>query len=93
MKAKKITSLSGAPSQELVPLTDHLYTDFSIELLEERLETDPLLLSGLFDQITPFCDMCKSDGFTCNDVNCTGCYGNNEEICSCKAANADCFKM
>ena len=92
MKAKKITSLSGAPSQELVPLTDHLYTDFSIELLEERLETDPLLLSGLFDQITPFCDMCKSGGFSCNP-NCTGCYGVNVEPCGCNAVDLDCFKL
>lgn len=86
MKTKKSTALSGTASHELVPLTDHLYTDFSIEVLEERLETDPLLLSGLFDQITPFCVACKSSDLGCF---CDGIY---EPACRTDI-DVDCFKM
>ena len=64
------------PSQtELVPLVDKLYTDFSIEVLEERLETDPLLLSGLFDEFTPHCGQCKKSELSCS----SNCGQNNRE--------------
>lgn len=33
---------------EMISLNDDLLTDFMVKGLEERLETDPLMLSGLF---------------------------------------------
>lgn len=33
---------------EMISLNDDLLTDFVVEGLEERLETDPLMLSGLY---------------------------------------------
>ena len=32
----------------LTPLNEKLYSEFSLQELEERLETDPLLLSSFF---------------------------------------------
>ncbi len=34
---------------ELVSLNDKLYDEFYLQELEERLETDPLLIGGLLD--------------------------------------------
>lgn len=33
---------------EMISLNDDLLTDFLVEGLEERLETDPLMLGGLY---------------------------------------------
>ncbi|WP_281671066.1 hypothetical protein [Rikenella microfusus] len=95
MKKNTIDQENAAIS-ELLPLTDKLYTDFSIEVLEQRLETDPLLLSGLFEEITPYCAQCKKSDLDCSE-NCVRCnkasYGNT---CKCKITDADididCFK-
>lgn len=96
MRTKKMSAKSAiAENLELVPLTDKLYTDFSIEALEERLETDPLLLSGLFDEITPFCAQCKKSDLTCDGTNCVTCYqGTYNDVCKCKSVDTDleCYK-
>ena len=79
---------------ELVPLVDKLYTDFSIEVLEERLETDPLMLSGLFDEITPYCLQCKKSELDCTS-NCAQCNrATYWDPCNCNSVDADieCFK-
>ena len=39
---------SDAGSKEIVTLNDGLVNEFSIEELESRLETDPLMLSQIF---------------------------------------------
>lgn len=82
-------------TNDLVPLNSKLFSDFSIEVLEERLETDPLMLSGLFDEIVPFCVQCKrsdlSCGTNCPDVYCAQTYNTP---CTCDAVDidAECFK-
>lgn len=94
MKKKPTLPLRHNESEDLVPLTDKLYTEFSIEVLEERLETDPLLLAGLFNEIMPFCNQCKRGGFDCHDF-CPNCYGAGStynDICTCNTINAECFK-
>ena len=97
MRTKKLSTKSAiAENLELVPLTDKLYTDFSIEALEERLETAPLLLSGLFDEITPFCVQCKkTTNLTCEGINCITCYqAVYNDVCKCKSVDTDleCYK-
>lgn len=103
MKKKEQEDARQTPSQtELVPLVDKLYTDFSIEALEERLETDPLMLTGLFEEITPYCLQCKKGGLTCSgdDSNCARCNGPGavyNDSCNCNSvdvdADVDCFKL
>ena len=81
---------------ELVPLVDKLYTDFSIEVLEERLETDPLMLSGLFDEITPYCLQCKKSELNDCSTNCAQCNrASYSDPCNCNSVNMDveCFKF
>ena len=100
MAHKERRDTQQTPTQtELVPLVDKLYTDFSIEVLEERLETDPLMLSGLFDEITPYCLQCKKSDLTCNGDggNCARCNGPGAEYndsCICNSVDADieCYK-
>lgn len=96
MKKKPTSPLRHNESEDLVPLTDKLYTEFSIEILEERLETDPLLLTGLFNEIVPFCATCKRGGFECDDY-CQSCHGPGStynDTCTCNTVDADaeCFK-
>lgn len=102
MKKNSTLPLQHNESADLVPLTDKLYTEFSIEVLEERLETDPLMLTGLFNEVTPFCVQCKKDSdFRCQPTYCTGCYGDGNctcngghDTCTCNTVDADveCFK-
>lgn len=37
---------------ELVPMNDTLYDEYYVNELEERLETDPLMVGGLVDFLT-----------------------------------------
>lgn len=37
------------PSEELISLNEELHTEFSIQELEQRLETDPLMFANLMD--------------------------------------------
>lgn len=98
MKKKNASPRPFDEQSDLVSLTDKLYTEFSIEVLEERLETDPLMLSGLFNEITPFCDQCKKGNFDC-DTFCSSCHGTNVcachgkyVSCTCHTAHAECYK-
>ena len=81
MKKKIKPSVSAdAERKEMIPLNTHLVSDFSIEELEERLETDPLMLSEVFgitandggDNIEPLC-ACKKLS-SCPELAC-GCRG------------------
>lgn len=47
------------PNNDLEPLNGGLYTEFSVQELEQRLETDPLIFSALFD---------ARSGFECPDL-------------------------
>lgn len=80
--------------EDLVPLNSKLFNDFSIEVLEERLETDPLMLSGLFDEIVPFCDQCKNGDLSCPNTNCADTYCSQTYTCTCDTVDTDleCFK-
>lgn len=73
---KKINSVvpTGTQSEEMTSLNNHLFSEFSIEELEARLETDPLMLSQIFgitvsdDSTAKAADMCPnltSCEFTC----------------------------
>jgi hypothetical protein len=74
---------------KLISMNEKLYSDFSIEELEQRLETDPLLLGGLFDTMgwCIFVNNCTCDGTTnctCNVIgaNCTCDGGSTYNSCS-----------
>lgn len=90
MKKKTKTPVSAdTERKEMIPLNAHLVSDFSIEELEERLETDPLMLSQVFgittndggNNIEPLC-ACKKLS-SCPELACI-CRGGYQEppICS-----------
>lgn len=58
---------------EMVSLNETINQEFFVEQLEERLETDPLAVGGLFDLFTQ--NQIAADGF-CGD------YTNGEVKCS-----------
>ncbi len=49
MKKKRKVFFEAKEEEEMIPLNQNLFNEFSIQELEERLETDPLLLSNLFN--------------------------------------------
>lgn len=102
MSKKSTSSSHSEENKGLVPLNARLYTEFSIETLEERLETDPIALAGLFDEIMPLCVTCKKSDFDCanysycecDGVYCT-CYNEGyTDPCNCNSVDTDieCFK-
>lgn len=56
---------------ELMPLNENLYNEFSLEKLEERLETDPLVIGDLIGEqdvdSTTFCLFQTCVGKDCNE--------------------------
>lgn len=76
----KINSVVSLDTQrgEMTSLNSHLLSEFSIEELETRMETDPLMLSQIFgitvndcnDSIRPLC-FCRGSLETCGEVSCT----------------------
>ena len=70
----------------LTPLNEKLYSEFSLQELEERLETDPLLLSSfLGDDLVRGCNCKKQcDQCTCNNgaTICAPHCPNNEGLCT-----------
>lgn len=71
------------PQEELVSLNDNLRSEYSVRELEQRLETDPLLLSGLLSDIMPLCD-CKK-GYICIHIEVCTCNTEVQKPCTCKA--------
>ena len=63
-------------TEEMVSLNEAANQDFFVEQLEERLETDPLIVGGLFDLIqqdqiqTRTDDWCVVNSRTCGENNC-----------------------
>lgn len=62
---------------ELVSLNDELYDNFFVQELEERLETDPLMIGGMLDLVNQqdasaaagFCFIqCSSEQNICSPV-------------------------
>ena len=86
---RKINSVVSAdtPSEEMTSLNSHLLSEFSIEELEARLETDPLMLSQIFgitvngdnDSIEPLCGCRKLE--KCPVLECIG-RGGKSSPCS-----------
>lgn len=65
---------------ELIPMNEKLITGFSIEELEQRLETDPLMFGALFDSL----GWCLFNNCTCDGAtNCT-CHG-GATVCTCNS--------
>ena len=55
--------------EEMLPLNEQLFTVYSVEELEQRLETDPMFLTNLFggEPVSPSEGCCL---FACNDNYC-----------------------
>lgn len=71
---KKQLTKTASPTAELISLTDKLYSEFAVNELEERLETDPLLLVNLFESVQDTRCTCKNDGCTkCRCLNKCDC--------------------
>ena len=72
MKKKKSTA--AGKETGLVALTDKLYSEYEVSELEERLETDPLLLANLFD-------LSQARSCDCKNQSCQLCGCNNIQPC------------
>ncbi|MBQ4279142.1 MAG: hypothetical protein IJC16_04220 [Rikenellaceae bacterium] len=72
MKKKKSTA--AGKETGLVALTEKLYSEYEVSELEERLETDPLLLANLFD-------LDQARGCNCKNKDCKLCGCNNIQGC------------
>ena len=63
-------------TEEMVSLNEAVNKEFFVEQLEERLETDPLIVGGLFDLIqqesvqTRADDFCISNKLSCGEYSC-----------------------
>lgn len=59
------------PNEELISLNEELHTEFSIQELEQRLETDPLMFANLLMEQEATCtvagalSMCQDGGNLC----------------------------
>lgn len=78
----KLMKMKNDEKDELVSLNDKLYDEFYVQELEERLETDPLIVGGLLDLFTDSTDstneLSRSVGEDpCGKVNI--CIGYNDE--------------
>lgn len=83
------TAPKDAANKEMISLNDRLINDFSIEELEARLETDPLMFLQVFGITTsfnedigiePLCGV-RCNQFECPEVTCM-CNGYNPNTCS-----------
>lgn len=54
------------PVEELVSLNEELHTEFEIQELEQRLETDPLMVAALLADGCSLSDVCNADQSTFN---------------------------
>ena len=62
--------VSFSSTEEMVSLNEAANQDFFVEQLEERLETDPLMVGGLFDLIAQS-DVANYDDFSsCGEFFC-----------------------
>lgn len=75
---------TGAEQEALMPLNNKLYSEFSLQELEERLETDPLLLASFLDIERAESCGCKkkcTNKCTCDGSSGDGfCVGHCEEL-------------
>lgn len=75
------------PSEELISLNEELHTEFAIVELEQRLETDPMLLSSILASGEPMrMGMCSDAHQLCTGVYLEPCDTyikpeNDEESC------------
>lgn len=91
-----LLSEDHSDKSEIISLNENLFNEFTVDELEVRLETDPLLLSNLFslgadDVASTYGDCgCKKIG-NCPHLEC-GCNGNTPPPpapCSCKGVNIE----
>ena len=75
---------TGVDQEVLMPLNNKLYSEFSLQELEERLETDPLLLASFLDIERAESCGCKkkcTNKCTCDGSSGDGfCVGHCEEL-------------
>jgi hypothetical protein len=96
MKKKVFQEKEMVKEDEIISLNHELFSDFSIQKLEERLETDPLALMNLFnmDLLESPCDCKQIDD--CGSLAC-GCDGKNPPPppppCPCKVVNLSCTEL
>lgn len=69
MKNKKIPQRTD--SEEFIPMNTEL-SDFFVEELEQRLETDPLIIGGLLDLFSTHNDQVGTVYMGCDINNCDG---------------------
>ncbi|WP_311325005.1 hypothetical protein [Capnocytophaga sputigena] len=71
-----LNRVNFSSTEEMVSLNEAANQDFFVEQLEERLETDPLMVGGLFDLIqeesvqTHTDDWCGFNYFSCGEYSC-----------------------
>ena len=91
MQKKKMSSLHPKDEKEIVSLNDNLFNEFQIEELEVRFETDPMMLTNLFnlgvpnDDLNPLGCGCKKIG-ECPNLTC-GCDGGYQQPPVCPELN------
>jgi hypothetical protein len=56
---------------ELISLNEGLYTDFFVQELEQRLETDPFFVGGFIDSLPAEDVLESSDWCVYCELNCT----------------------
>lgn len=85
MKSKISSMVSvGIQSEEMTSMNSHLLSEFSIEELEARMETDPLMLSQIFgvtvnddsSEAEPLCvcrkmESCGEYSYSCTHSPCS----------------------
>lgn len=79
--------------EEILPLNQNLFNEFSIQELEERLETDPFLLNNLFNlnQYDVMGCSCNKIG-GCPELTC-GCDGGKQPCNHCPLQLCGEFKI
>jgi hypothetical protein len=67
-------------NDEIIAVNSKLYSGFSIQELEERLEMDPFFISSLFGGGMAPCSCNNIE--SCSDLIC-GCNGGWSDTCAC----------
>ncbi len=78
---KKVNELTvNIAADELVSLNDELYTEFGVLELEQRLETDPLMLANLLGGAEAACEFDCGALHDCKNLCVDKCIGQCNEF-------------
>lgn len=77
-KTNELTAKNTA--DELVSLNDELYTEFGVQELEQRLETDPLMFANLLSGAEAACDFDCGSLHDCKNLCPDKCIGQCNEF-------------